>query len=202
MRVLKVKPDLENYPTPPWVVERLLEACPLPGGTWFEPCAGSGSIIKAITRPDVRWNASEIREEPIAELRGIETVKRVDHVNFLDTGYVPEHANVVLTNPPFSQAADFLTKSLRSADHVVLLLRLSFLSSQGRYSLLKNNVPNVYVLPERPSFAHGTTDKWDYAWFHWDSRKSPNLSGRIVYLQRTDPNVVKHYREMGRKVEK
>ena len=36
------------YATPHWTVRRLLEALPLPGGVWFEPCAGEGDIIKAV----------------------------------------------------------------------------------------------------------------------------------------------------------
>lgn len=53
------------YATPKWCVDRLLDEWDPPGGTWVEPGAGSGSIIRAVNgrRHDVHWNAFEVRPE-------------------------------------------------------------------------------------------------------------------------------------------
>ena len=57
--------DLDVYPTPAWVVDRLLEVVDFPGGRWLEPCAGDGAIMRAVNawRADVRWDACELRAE-------------------------------------------------------------------------------------------------------------------------------------------
>ena len=64
----------DNYPTPPWCVYRFLEKGPeLPGGLWYEPCAGDGSIIRSVNdrRSDVNWAATEIRPEACKLLRSM-----------------------------------------------------------------------------------------------------------------------------------
>lgn len=77
--------------------------------------------------------------------------------------------DLVFTNPPYNQAKEFVEKSLASARTVIMLLRLSFLGSQDRYKLFKDNpLHALYVLSKRPSFAFGGTDNSEYAWFVWD----------------------------------
>ena len=88
--------------------------------------------------------------------------------------------DVVITNPPFSDAEAFLRRSLELADHVVLLLRLNFLASAKRAELMRERAPDVYVLPNRPSFDGKGTDSIEYAWFHWPARR--RRSGRIQVL--------------------
>ena len=40
--------DRDYYPTPSWCVRALLETVDLPTGTWLEPTAGDGAIIRAV----------------------------------------------------------------------------------------------------------------------------------------------------------
>ena len=60
----------EFYPTPETAILPILETplLVLPGGTWIEPCAGSGAIVRTVARKrsDVRWilsvaDADELR---------------------------------------------------------------------------------------------------------------------------------------------
>ncbi len=74
---------------------------------------------------------------------------------------------MLMTNPPYGSAEQFLTVGLDVAAHVVLLLRLNFLASARRAHLMRSRPPDVYVLPNRPSFSGRGTDSVEYAWFHW-----------------------------------
>lgn len=162
----------DNYPTPAWCIRRAIEAIPLPGGMWLEPCAGTGAIIETACelRHDIEWHAIEIRAECSRQLEQIETLSRITIADFLASPVTShDHFSAVLTNPPYSLAEQFLQRALDLSDHVVLLLRLNFLASSRRAGLMRTNTPDVYVLPNRPSFNGMGTDSIDYAWFHWQA---------------------------------
>jgi len=156
------------YPTPTWCVIRALEAIPLPDGEWLEPCAGDGSIIRATQqiRRDVSWRAVEIRSSCKADLERYLSADRVAYVDFFEWR-TSQRFEVLLTNPPYALAEQFLSAGLELAQNVVLLLRLNFLASAKRAELMRRRAPDVYVLPNRPSFSGSGTDSVEYAWFHW-----------------------------------
>jgi hypothetical protein len=55
---------------------------------------------------------------------------------------------------------------------LVFLLRIAFLASAQRMALWRDiGAPDVYVLPNRPSFTGSGTDSADYAWFRWPADK-------------------------------
>ncbi|APR81061.1 Phage protein [Minicystis rosea] len=157
------------YPTPRWCVLRALEEMALPGGEWIEPCAGDGAIVRAVqqARADVSWQAVELREtcRPLLE-KSLSGKGRVVCTDFFDWDPA-RRFDVLFTNPPYSLAEQFLEKGLSIASNVVLLLRLNFLASARRAELMRRRAPDVYVLPNRPSFSGQGTDSVEYAWFHW-----------------------------------
>ena len=76
-----------------------------------------------------------------------------------------EKVDLIVTNPPYSQAIDFLEKSLTFAKTVVSLHRLDFLASKKRHAFFQKNIPSIVsVLPQRPSFVGKGTDRYDYCW--------------------------------------
>ncbi len=160
------------YPTPAWCVHRLLEATSLPGGHWLEPAAGEGAIIRAVNehRRDVVWSAIDIRETAGA-LNPLGVVPLVgDFLKMPSNG--AQLYDVAISNPPYSDAFEFIETSLRMARHVLMLLRLNFLASERRAAAMRSWKPDVYVLPNRPSFVpsggkKGATDSTEYAWFHF-----------------------------------
>lgn len=168
-----IRRDADYYPTPAWCVRALLKTVQLPGGRWLEPAAGDGAIIRVVLehRRDVSFAACDIDEthRPSLENAGAALIRIDDFVKLERYEPVPvtPYYQVVITNPPFSQAMEFTEAALRRAPVVVMLLRLNWLASQKRNAFLRENPPSVYVLPRRPSFTGTGTDATDYAWMVW-----------------------------------
>ena len=177
----------DAYMTPEWAVQSLLRECELPGGPWFDPCAGDGAIIRAVRamRPDLNFLAADIRPECYPALRALCGPGDAVTTDFLEWEplYVfGRRPRVIITNPPYSLALEFIKASLGYGAVVAMLLRLPFLASQKRAPFFRDNCPDVYVLPKRPSFLpDGKTDATDYAWFVWDT--VPKRSGRVQVLE-------------------
>jgi hypothetical protein len=110
----------------------------------------------------------------------------VEICDFLKTDPdVYDRYEVAIGNPPFSLAQEFVLHSLKMADQVVFLLRLSFLESQKREGFFsKVGVPDVFVLPERPSFTGEGTDSCAYAWMRWKADRSQEGRISILYDKR------------------
>jgi hypothetical protein len=150
--------ESDNYPTPAWCVRRLLEEWEPPQdyGRWIEPCAGEGAIVRAVRAwmgvgsPVVieAFDVRDCRDELIAA--GANAAMCVDWRNIKGlAGY-----DVVISNPPYSIAEPIIRHALEIDDAAVaMLLRSNFLGSEGRADWLRACPPDVYQLPNRPSFA-------------------------------------------------
>lgn len=182
--------EFEFYPTPREAIETLIASpwLKLPGGTWLDPCAGTGRIPSVVNslRSDVAWTMVEIdaRHEPTltAIARDVDAL----HIeNFLAIAPGSAAADVLIMNPPFSHALDFVMHGMSMAPTVIMLQRLNWLGP-ARAEWLRRNQPDVYVLPKRPSFtADGSTDATEYAWFvwgEWGDHGDGRSFGRIAML--------------------
>jgi hypothetical protein len=170
----------DTYYTPPWCVRALPKSRVLPGGRWLEPAAGRGDIVRAVNaiRGDVEWDLVDIQRERGEDWKDIlHTVRRWPGFDFT-LAQNPDRPRpwmyaVVISNPPFSLAEEFVVRALRIGDTVAMLLRLNWLASAKRNALLTANTPSIFVLPRRPSFTDdGKVDATDYAWMVW-SRDLP-----------------------------
>jgi hypothetical protein len=157
------------YPTPGWVVDRLLDGFPdLPGGLWIEPCVGAGAIVQAVlrTRMDVRVAGYDLRDTrrdamtsgcvSFAQQDFALTLQQAQGARFRPRPGEGRPASVVITNPPFANAFEIAKYSVMTGAWTVLLLRLNFLgsgTSNGKTEWLQEHPPDVGVLPNRPSFA-------------------------------------------------
>lgn len=177
---------LDYYPTPSWAVRRFLEAAPMPAGRWVEPCAGDGAIIRAVSRADVEWTAIEIRRECRESLdaSGATHVIIDDALHDGRRSVTRPRFEVMLTNPPFTLAMEFIEWGFRAANIVAVLLRLNFLASVRRNEFMRRHPPDVFVLPDRPSFTGSGTDSIEYAWFLWPSVRR-RQHGRLAVLPAT-----------------
>lgn len=176
-----VRNEADFYPTPAWCVHRLLERAVLPGGEWLEPAVGGGAIVAAVNavRGDVAWTAIDTRVVSPLDAYAATFFS----ADFLSTDPAPRWSTII-TNPPFSLAFEFVQHALRIAPYVVMLLRVNFLGSAKRSAFFRNEMPDIYVLPNRPSFTGKGTDATEYAWMVW-TPESGRRTGRIEVLAET-----------------
>ncbi len=204
-----VRQENDFYETPAWSVQRLLERVDLPGGRWLAPCAGRGAIQRAVAqvRTDVTWLANELVEEHARSLFEIPTVEQVYVGDFMASAELARaswNAPVVLDNPPYRLAEAVLRRAWQIAPHalVALLLRLNFAASDDRAGLMQAHPPDIYVLPNRPSFRvvertivkdgrevkrTATTDATEYAWFIWEPATAPRRTAGCLQVLDTTP---------------
>ena len=186
-----VREPNDFYATPAWCVDRLLDRLWFPCDRgWLEPAAGHGAVNLAVDAWRARkglkrvgWKQYELQSEfnDVLREQGHQRCVGISFLDFAFTNKWPIY-DVVITNPPYSLAQEFVERCLPLAYNVVMLLRLGFLATEKRSQLMREHPPAVYVLPNRPSFTGGGTDASDYAWFVWG--ESGN-AGRFEILSST-----------------
>jgi len=194
----KSDPD-ELYETPTWatrlIIDRLWPDETTRPVRWLEPCAGRGAIVREILQSSMEATATCVEILPQAEqsLRDLDEEHgglAIEIGNFFETAVAqpprnpfsgeiePPGFQVVLMNPPFSSSLLFVQQCLPLAERVVALLRLNWLGGVARHTFLREYCPDVYVLPQRPSFRpDGGTDATEYAWMVWrgDRKRSSGI---------------------------
>ena len=197
--------DREFFSTPSWVTRRLLD-CVNPaepmrrvtphsnGDTlgyrkteqrWLEPCCGDGAISRVL--------ADAIKQKPVlVELVSIDIHKSdsFSHrvADFFDLAAWHDNGtfDFCVMNPPFSQSLEFIDVALKIARVVAALLPLDHLGSIKRCDRWAKRIPDVYVLPERPSFIESGKDyKSSFAWFVWPMWIRSRAVGSLTYLAKT-----------------
>lgn len=178
--------EADYYPTPAWCTRSLIQAIRPTlttkdlDGVWLEPCVGDGAIISAVESvlPGITWDTIDIRDTRKALDRSSASalVQEFRCGDFLETKPRKPY-RLIISNPPFLEARAFVEHALRCAHRVIMLLRISWLSSQKRHDLFLKHPPHVRVLPHRPSFTgDGKTDSADYAWMDWRGSSGGRLS--------------------------
>lgn len=184
------------YPTPSWCVHRFLEAASkrLPVGDWIEPTAGDGAIIRSVKSfgngyETVKWHSVEIQdrfENSLKEISQEVFIGDYANYNYLATTNINQtKAKVCITNPPYKEAEKIIKQAKKHSNTVAMLLRLNFLASERRQKWIKADTPDVFVLPNRPSFRGKGSDATEYAWFVWDTFST----GKIIILDLTPKSV-------------
>lgn len=172
-----IRNESDYYPTPLNSLQPLLDLIDWSKiNTFLEPCRGQGHILDAVT--DLVTDKGDSIE---AYVDYCEITEGSDYLTFKPT----EKYDLILTNPPFSLAKEFLQKSLKESDCVCYLLRLNFLGGQKRKKELWDIIGNpnkLFILSKRPSFTGKGTDATEYAWFCWDSKNIINLPNGIHIL--------------------
>lgn len=140
----------DYYQTPTKAIQSLLDVMDLTQvNSFLEPCKGGGNIYNLINAPNKEY--CEILENK----------------DYLTTNFNKKF-DLIITNPPFTFAQEFLTKSLFESNNVWYLLRINFLGSKKRKEWWQTVRPDyLLALSERPSFTGHGTDATEYAWFGW-----------------------------------
>jgi hypothetical protein len=200
---------LDWYRSPAWTLLRLREKLALPqhaAAKYIEPGAGDGILIRAFDTwqerrrlPRPSWDAYEIDEQ---HRRMLDTTgARVVISDFLlSVALGSFRYDVALGNPSYELAEPVFRHCRAMARQVALLLPLDFLGSAERQAMFASDMPDVYVLPQRPTFVvvnkldergKETTTSSDaqvYGWFHWPEQRRPR--GELVMLGLTPADVI------------
>lgn len=178
---LKERKD-DLYQTPPVAVRALLDVEKLPHRIW-EPACGPGNIVKELREAGHDVLATDLVEyqSPYQDQSGFD---------FLLPFSMPEGVEAIVTNPPFKNAEAFVSKALSICPKVVMLLRLAFIESERRRSILDvHSLARVYVFRKRLPMMHRAG--WEgrksnsgmaFAWFVWDRHHDgPTTINRISW---------------------
>lgn len=191
----------ELYPTPREVTEALLSVERLPHRIW-EPAAGIGSMSAVLAERGHAVFASDITDYGLLEhgspniQAGIDFTKlNPDRLRFL-----VNKPDAIVTNPPFSQAEDFVRVGLKIAPKVCILARLAFLEGSARSDIIDGHLTRVHVFANRLPMMHrwvpgpdGRYREWPgkkagsamaFAWFIFEERKDgPTHLHRLRWLK-------------------
>jgi hypothetical protein len=157
------------YPTPAYATWALLENEEF-GTTVWEPACGDGAISRVLRAAGYRVISSDLVGRGYGQVEDFLTSRR--------------RVESIVTNPPYKLAEEFVRLALRLSTHkVAMLVRLSFLESQGRYDLFQETpLKAVYVFSRRVSLYRGGISKKQggvvaYAWCVWQHgfRGEPRL---------------------------
>ena len=169
----------DYYQTPEYVIQEMFDE--LNYGTdifagdkaILDPCAGGSkdnpmAYVELLKQYGFRPYSIDIREDSLAEIKD----------DFLKVDFKGFEWDIIITNPPFALAMEFIEKSLvsvKKGGYVIMLLRLNFFESQKRKEFFDKHMP-IYTLVhhKRISFTpDGKTDSIAYAHFIW--QKGNNL---------------------------
>jgi hypothetical protein len=165
------------YDTPPEAVHALLKCERLPFLIW-EPACGTGNIVNLLRAAGHDVVATDLNNRGCPD--------SLDRIDFLLPAKFP--CDAIVTNPPFSLAEKFVHFALERAPLVIMLLRLAFLESERRSSILDNGkLARVHVFAKRLPMMHRVGWKgrkansgMAFAWFVWDAlHKGPATIDRI-----------------------
>jgi hypothetical protein len=164
----------------------------------LEPCAGRGAIVRAAhamisyyrPRLEQRWTAIEMESHgsDLSEIvleggHSIATITGMDFFYWLSGGAFasaknrPTPFDLVIMNPPFRHALEFIQSCFSLAPHILSLERLNFFGGADRAEFMRASRPGAFVMPNRVSFISpdlkkGSTDSIEYAWFLWSKSSS------------------------------
>lgn len=154
------------YPTPPEVTQSLIDFLGLCEDTViWEPACGDGDMVRTLEQHGYKVIGTDIKTG----------------TDFL-TADKPQNVSFIITNPPFSQAKEFIEKGAELGVPFAYLLKSQFWHARSRYDLFQK-IPPAYILPLtwRPDFLFKERDRnhgaplMDVMWCVWLTEKSSTI---------------------------
>ena len=156
--------QLDYWSTPAWATAALFNHClgnKVKSKFVWEPAAGGGEMLNVLTRCFSRVVGSDIepRMDGIVRYDFLSSLfewdKESESGRLLDRWHRAERADrMIITNPPFNLAQEFVARALALTPNVAILARLSFLEGVKRFNTLFKDYPpeTVHVFTERIAF--------------------------------------------------
>ena len=189
----------DYYVTPKYVVEEFLKEFKkfeTIEGNILDPCCGGSEKDPATYVEVLKDNCTDCIIHSV-DIR--EDSKSDAILDFLEYDFGNKwKPNVIISNPPFYLAKEFIEKSLNLVNEggfVIMLLRLNFFGSKARRPFFKNNMPKYcFIHHKRISFIPDwvnkerlekgekklTADSIEYAHFVWQKGRSSNITETIL----------------------
>lgn len=166
------------YVESPESVHALLSAELFPGPIW-DPAAGGGNIPQVCRQHGYATVATDLVD------RGCPDLLVRDFLKFQAPPGVPEPAASIVSNPPFSLAADFVLHGLTLVPKVAVLQRTSWLEGQERHKRLFSRgwLSCMWQFSSRVSMPPGGSDSparngsVAFAWFVFQRDHSGRFEG-------------------------
>lgn len=138
----------------------------------LEPSAGRGVFLPLLRKSYKKATITALDLDPErGPWRNADISIRA--TNFLTWKAPKTKYDLIIGNPPFKPAEDFVIKCKEIAKYTLFILRSGFLNSKRRWhSIYRKYPPSVIAfLPSRPSFTRdGNVDRYDYCWVGWNTR--------------------------------
>lgn len=173
---LAVRKD-DLYETPPEATRALLAVEPLRGRVWECAC-GRGAISRVLQDGGCDVVSTDLVERGFGE----------SGVDFLMETSAYAGADIIVTNPPFKLADEFVRHALTLAPKVIMLLRWAYAEGAGRSDIIDNHLVRVWLGKERLPFMH--RDGYDgpknsnsgapFAWFVFEQQSHLPDAGFVV----------------------
>lgn len=177
------KDDL--YETPEVAVRALLAAESIPQTVW-EPACGPGSIVGVLRASGRKVYATDLVDYACPDSE--------NGVDFLMERKAPAGTDIIISNPPFKLAEEFVIHGLTLCPRMIMLMRLAFLESERRSPILDSGqLAKVLVFRNRLPMMN--RDGWDgpkagnamaFAWMIWDANHSGVTELRRISWRRTN----------------
>ena len=140
-----------------------------PNVTFFEPCNGKGKISAKMKSYGIDMMTNELFSE-----HGYSHFNE-DYLNPNKDVAKKWNYDIIISNPPFKVAAEFVLEGFKYSKEQYHLLRINFLEGKDRYKSLlsKKHLKNVYIFTYRVSCTKGVTEEPQpnavcYAWYRFD----------------------------------
>lgn len=187
------------YPTPYDGTESLM---PLinklmePGAKIWEPCSGDLDMTRVL-----EWHGYEVTS---TELR--DTGQGITGFDFLRDdptekwGWIPD-PDMIVMNPPFSLAAEFILKALSYTPNVACLVKIDYWNAISRLPLWEKHIPAFFLpLTFRLAFLkaeRGNSPLMNCAWVVWIADELRDLGTAICVTEPLRKRVYPGYQGNG-----
>lgn len=176
------RPAGDFYPTPDWAVDAGLSVLPVKGARVFVPACGDGAWLRGCERAGAeKLVGLDINGELLDQAaRTTGDAVSLYSASFLDDlaswrfanedEWALKHPDLIVTNPPFSLAEEFVARAalLWPGVRRALLMRVGILESAKRVAFNKKHPARVHIYSSRPSFSNnGSTDAALYGLFEY-----------------------------------
>lgn len=151
----------------------------------LEPCSGLEQITDYLER--LGNNSSDFGTEVDTNDLHDYGFNKTYNVDFLSNTNIPDDYDLIVTNPPYNKAVEFVLKGFEHAPIQWHFLRMSFLEGQKRYQELFSlgKLSDVYIFTFRVSCPKGvdmepSPNSVCYCWMRFD--KNYNAQPKLHWL--------------------